>query len=587
MSRFPSFDLTAALWCMAGIVTFWSFGYTEMKAGDLWWHVAAGRLLVESGSPWLVDTWSYTANGQAWLNHEWLSDVIFHLWTSVFGLAALAYWKWLVLVAAYLLLQNTLFRICGDRLAAFAGAVLAIAVAAPFLDVRPHLYTILNFCLLLALALERKPSRRILAVLFLVWVNLHAGFFFGLLALGILLAPWREIRVDTIRVAATSFFVAVVASAINPFGIDVFFYPLKYAFETSSPFRGIGEWLGPFEAGGIQAPLYPWVIGVLVIGAGSYALPSVRRNVRIPWEGLMLAGLTLAMSLTSRRFIPLFGISAALVVTPVVAWLFRKFQPPVTAKFVPVLALGIGLLLLLPYPQSPAHAFHYLTAQYSEPVAVVDFIELNELEGPVFAHYSFGGYLHLRTQGRMKVFIDGRADTVYDAETYIQYRDVVGDGPGWQDVVESRGAEYFLWPVSLHNGVQKSRALIATGRWRLLYRDSVAVLLARTDLEFPATMKVSASTGYHSLAVAMLHANRGELEMAEVFFLEAIDRLPYLKPACLSLAQTQAYLGKAAAARARVEMCAALYPGAAGVEEMRALVEKWIRNRQGAAKDPG
>ena len=99
-------------------------------------------------------------------------------------------------------------------------------------------------------------------------------------------------------------------------------------------------------------------------------------------------------------------------------------------------------------------------------------------------------------------------------------------------------------------------------------------------------MKVPASSGYHSLAVETLHVNRRELEAAEAYFLEAINRLPYLKPACLGLAQTQAQLGKVVAARARVETCAALYPGAAGVEEMRVLVKKMTRNRRGVAKDP-
>ena len=583
MSRFPLSHLSASLWLVAGIVTFWSFGYAEIEAGDLWWHIAAGRLIVENGSPWLVDSWSYTASGRAWLNHEWLSDVIFHFWTSLFGLAALAYWKWLVVVVAFVLLQKALFRVCEDRFAAFLGAVLAIAVAEPFLDIRPHLYTILNYCLLLALVLERKPSRRVLAVVFVLWVNLHAGFFFGLLALPILLMPWRDIRVESLRAAAITLFVCVAASAINPFGIEVFFYPLKYAFETASPFRGISEWLPPFEAGGMQSPLYPWLIGLLVLTASSFLLPAVRRRSHIPWEGLALAALTLAMSLTSRRFIPLFGISAALVVTPVLAVLLRRFQPIWTEKIVPLVALAVGLFLLLRYPQSPAHAFHYLTAQHGEPVDTVDFIELNGLEGKVFAYYSFGGYLHLRTQGRMQVYIDGRADTVYDVETYRHYRDVVGDGPGWLSVVESLGSEYFLWPVRRHNGVEKSRALLATGRWRPLYRDAVSVLLVRTELEIPATMKLPANTGYHALAIAMMYAKRGELEMAERFFLDAVEREPFLKPACLSLAEAQAYLGKADAARERVETCARLYPGAAGVAEMRVLVEKQARNRRSAA----
>ena len=584
MQHFPRFDFSASMWLLAGIVIFWSFGYTEMKAGDLWWHVAAGRLIIENGSPWLIDSWSYTQSGSAWLNHEWLSDVIFHSWASAFGLAGLAYWKWLVVVTTYGLLQHALYRSCGDRLTAFAGAVLAIAVAAPFLDVRPHLYSLLNYCLLLNLLLERKPSRKILAAFFIVWVNLHGGFFFGLLALSTLLMPWRNLRLETLRVAAITLSVCVAASAVNPFGVDVFFYPLKYAFDSTSPFRGLNEWAAPFEKGGIQAPLYPWVIGLVAVAAASYLIPAVRRRAKVPWEGLGLVGLTLAMSLTSRRFIPLFGISAALTVVPAAAVLLRMVQPQFATKATPAVALLAGLFMLLPYPQSPAHAFHYLTAQYTYPVDILDFIEVNEIEGKVFAHYSWGGYLHLRTHGKMQVYIDGRADTVYNAKTYRTYNVVAGHRRGWLSVLESSGAEFFLWPIDSHKGIEKSRALINTGRWRLLRRDSVAFLLVRENVALAPLEGVPRNSAYVAMATGMLHLHRGELEQAEEQFLKTLERLPYHKFACLRLSQTQAFLGRADAAREQLMRCDRLYPGAGGIDETRALIDDILRD--GSEDDP-
>lgn len=55
MQRLSRFDLSASLWLIAGIVVFWSSRYAEMRGRDLWWHVAAGRVIVENGSPWLLD----------------------------------------------------------------------------------------------------------------------------------------------------------------------------------------------------------------------------------------------------------------------------------------------------------------------------------------------------------------------------------------------------------------------------------------------------------------------------------------------------------------------------------------------------
>ena len=100
--------LESILWPLAGIVLFLSFGYTEMAGSDMWWHVAAGREIFQTGTIWMVDDWSFTAYGADWLNHEWLSDVFYWLWVSAFGVETLVWWKWLVVISTYLLLQLTI-----------------------------------------------------------------------------------------------------------------------------------------------------------------------------------------------------------------------------------------------------------------------------------------------------------------------------------------------------------------------------------------------------------------------------------------------------------------------------------------------
>ena len=90
---------------LADIPIYLSFGYTEMAGSDLWWHVAAGRELLQTGMLRMVDDWSWSAHGWDWLNHEWLADIIFYQWASQWGIESLVYWKWLVVVATFVLLQ--------------------------------------------------------------------------------------------------------------------------------------------------------------------------------------------------------------------------------------------------------------------------------------------------------------------------------------------------------------------------------------------------------------------------------------------------------------------------------------------------
>ena len=85
--------MTVALLSLAGALLYLSFGYTEMAGSDLWWHIAAGRELLQTGNLWMVDDWSWSAHGGDWLNHEWLADLVYYGWTMLWGIESLVYWK--------------------------------------------------------------------------------------------------------------------------------------------------------------------------------------------------------------------------------------------------------------------------------------------------------------------------------------------------------------------------------------------------------------------------------------------------------------------------------------------------------------
>lgn len=551
--------LLSALALLAGALLYLSFGYTEMAGSDMWWHVAAGRELVQTGTLWMVDDWSYTELGSDWLNHEWLSDLIYYGWVSLFGIESLVYWKWLVLVTTFILLQLALARASGSQLAGLLCAGWAAAIAAPFLDVRPHLYTLLNVCLLLYLLLGRRASRWLLAPLFLIWVNLHGGFFFGLMALAILLFPWRELSVQTLRAAAITGLICLLFATLNPSGIGTFLYPLKYAFDDASPFRGLGEWLPPYEPGGIQSPLF-FVFQWAPLAALLYLLPAVRRRTGLPWEGIFLTALTLAMAATSRRFIPLFAISLAVLLAPLVGLLFALVRHRALNIVLAALALLIAVLRLQPYPLQAGPAFHYLVAEYSYPVDTVNYMEVNNLSGKVYAYYNWGGYLHWRTDGRLKVYIDGRADTLFDAPTYNSYVSVLRSEPGWRERIEATQPDFVLWPNRRGQGAQKMRALVESGNWRGLYQDAESALLVRADLELPAH-EPPPETPWRDLTRAWGQALNNNAPLAIAYAARVREAMPWHKRACEIAYSVQRQTGNAAEAAQVLASCNGLFPG--------------------------
>jgi hypothetical protein len=82
----------------------------------------------------------------------------------------------MVVVSAFVLLFLALRKISGSSLAGYLAALAAIVVGAPFFDVRPQLYSLLGFAVLLRLALLPSRYRWLLPVGFF-WVNLHGGSF--------------------------------------------------------------------------------------------------------------------------------------------------------------------------------------------------------------------------------------------------------------------------------------------------------------------------------------------------------------------------------------------------------------------------
>src|ERR1700689_200621 len=172
------------------------FGLLAMTARnavdpDLWWHLRTGQMIVETGQVPHSDPFSFTRAGHAWVSHEWLSDVVFYeLWKHG-GAAALIVFSAIVTTAGFMLLYLRCLRNGAKPHWAAAATVGGALAAAPCWGVRPQMFSFMMASLFIWL-LETGESRprRLLWILplFLLWLNLHAGFALGpvlLLAYGV------------------------------------------------------------------------------------------------------------------------------------------------------------------------------------------------------------------------------------------------------------------------------------------------------------------------------------------------------------------------------------------------------------------
>jgi hypothetical protein len=558
-------------WWPAVIFTCWSFGFTTMQGSDLWWHLAGGRWIAQTRTLHFTDPFSFTCHGRPWFHPEWLSDVIFFAWARLFGTDSLVWWKWGLVVATFGLLFRLFRQISGHSGTAYLAMLAAIAVGAPFFDMRPQLYTFLGFVVILSFALPLSRRLWVLPLVLMLWANLHSGFLLGLFVVMMVLAV-SFFYGEAPRRAAYLVLACALACFVNGNGSEALFWPIRFAQDTHSPFLRVAEWLPPYEPGGIRSRLYypsiaAFVVSLLiVVGSGTY-----RRQPRLTLSSVAVGLVTLVLSIRSRRFIPLFGISQGLLLAPALAvvcsslrrrivrslpWLDR---PRVWQIALPVVAMVWGGLRLAPFPLS-RNAFLYLTALDSFPVEAMNLVEANHIQGKVFNWYNWGGFIDWRTDGRLQVFIDGRAGTAFDEKTYRQYLRVLGLSNGWEDVVWTSGADFVLWPRRYPKPIEQLRK---SGRWRHLYSDHVAALLVRADRPQPEPLVPTPDSPWRDLTLGWSAFRAHEYPTAEGHFQRALQQMPSLRPACEWLADTQDQLGRLSEAEATLGRCERMFPDSA------------------------
>ncbi len=268
------------------------------------------------------------------------------------------------------------------------------------------------------------------------------------------------------------------------------------------------------------------------------------------------------MALTSRRFIPIYGMSLALLLAPLLSVLLDVIRTRAIQLTLASLLLVFALLRMQPYPLRAEPAFHYLTAEYSYPADSVAMLLQNDIRGRVFALYNWGGFMHLHSDGQLQVFIDGRADTVYDAATYHQYKRVLTSQPGWINLVEQSGARYFLWPFHKGFGQAKRQELLSTGRWVLVYEDSVSWVAARADVVADTDWQPPVDSPLRRLSMAGFEARHGDEARALALLAEVREELPWQQRACQWQIGMLRQQGQDAAAEQVLAECLSWFPSA-------------------------
>jgi len=504
-----------------------------VSGSDLWWHLASGRDIWARGAVPSTDPFSYTFAGRGWMNHEWLWDVIYWGLYHRIGPQAVAWFHLGVVALLYALIYAVAWKESRSMFA--AGAVLWLAAATMywFIDIRPHVYTLVIVSALL-LTRDRRWAPFVWPPLMVVWVNLHGGFVFGLGMIGLLVlmktveAGLRGRRPVMNRWEWIGLGLCLVAMLANPWGYSILAYPYQY-LKGASPFRNIIEWNRTEPS--LDLAHYGGRFLLMVLLAGSSAMLAALRSRYL----LALLIVTGAMAFISRRFIPLNAVIAAPVGALGIAWVLERLavrwtwiRRPVTGIVATGAAAVVAVFLWQDVRLRP-RLLERWTESALFPDAALRYLRALGAPRRVFNEYRWGGYVMLHAPG-LEVFIDGRANTLYDDRFYRNYCLMLGGSLRPRQVLARFPADAALLPVT-----SPLTRLLLTGRgaWVPVYRDAVAGILVPPDspvLEHPRPDPVTV-LGDHPdryLIEAQSALNRGDRVAARKLAETALDRDPLL-----------------------------------------------------------
>jgi hypothetical protein len=499
-----------------------SFG--PISDGDIYWHLAAGRRIVEQRSLLRVDPFTLSAAGRPWTDVHWLFQLGAFALYSAFGFVGLAVAKSLVLAGGALLLMWTAER-TGGRTARLPCAVAVLGgliLDRHLVPLRPGLLTML-FLALFLLALEeiRRAPRRsrwpviLLPLVQIAWCNCQGLAPMGPILVAIYLAsiglssrglrwwPLAPEAAEAVRPLAILLVACTVASLVTPYGMQALLLPVRLLARIT-PAHGnvfstaVAENIPPFVLER-TAPEIVWHFK-WVLGGGAILFGLLRPRLHLAHLAVLLAFLVLALS--ANRNLPLLywvappllvagfatGSKAVSRLRPMTALWLRRL---LALLLVGEVGLGLWLAGREPAAGSPT-PFHF-------PVESTRRLIARQVAGPVFAADVHGGYLSFMAP-ELRPYIDTRL-VLHTAQEYADYLDLFAQ-PDRFDQLANR--EHFRAVVLPTAYPDRCLGLIwhlaRSSDWHLAYTDGYEVLFLRDGPDLDLGDRTTVDTVSRSIA---------------------------------------------------------------------------------------
>jgi hypothetical protein len=493
---------------------------------DLWGRLSMGALITKTGRFPYHDIFSYTANGAPWIDHEWLSGLLFYQVLSFTGeIGFIIFYILLLLGINGLLffLHNRVYKV--SPLWSMYGLIATVDLYSHgFIStIRCQVFSFLLFLFFIVIleGIRLKQWRihwlLLLLPIGIIWGNLHGGIAMGLLLLlcygfGSIITSrqWKK----GIPFIATFLGILIGLGFCNPYGWPYLSF-LWHAWTL--PRKHIGEWsplqLDSWYYSGLQL-LIIGALSVLFIQVGQWCTQKKLTESFIPSLAVLVFCTMVCKAIRMEAFFAFTCIAYAPIILINLKdyWkgssfyrfglkhLSNKFKKTVQNKTlpscdkaftrtIPILISGLSLVSLI-YMHVKMDLSRLILndeltkieqTQFRYPVGIVEALKKSRYHGNLMVHFDIGEFAYWTLYPQFKISLDGRYEEVYSEAQFLknQYfydKKAIGKAQNYAIHLAEEPVDYLLTLPNLPS----TAVILADKRWKMLGGNDYFLVFANT-----------------------------------------------------------------------------------------------------------
>jgi len=477
-----------------GLLLFVCAGYyaVPLADSDFWWHIAAGRDILQRGALPLVDPFGVfpaadMIRNDTVLKGQWLGQVVLYGLFEAGGINAVVAFRVAVLLACIALIYTRArWLTATNPLALWAVLALVALNASGFGGERPQLLSFLFavlFFVFIDLARQRRDWRWLLPLplITVLWANSHGGVILGVVLLGLWsVMGWLDKSMGQRERGRWLIMSGVVflASLLTPNGIQTYLY--LFQLEGSVLQQRTSEYISALQ---LYELGYVWP-QVWVYGYFTFAAAGLTGLLKLHlWREAVVVVFLAAISISSYRYFAFFLFIAAPYLMLGLGRLMPEYLDRVaTLRRVQALVAGV-LVVVLISGVVRGTIFRGGLYQAAYPIAIADIVEQQKLHGRAFNNLEWGGYLLWRLGGQVQPYIDGR---MLDMSRFPPYTHILWATPQGVQLFNRGNFQLVILPYHGRFDPQRYKLIdyLASRRdWQLAYRDAQGVVFVRRQAQ--------------------------------------------------------------------------------------------------------